>query len=122
MKLSSELIDKIVENIRNNEDNLYHFVVDIEIRKFYDYEFEVDGLNIYVEVDISNLQNKQHYFKRPYPEPSEDFCHFSFDYDVVKVVVNESEEADEESINALNNKLQGHIEQETSILLWNEKT
>lgn len=117
MKLSSELIDKIVENIRNNEDNLYHFVVDIEIRKFYDYEFEVDGLNIYVEVKISNLQNKHHYFKRPYSEPSEDFYHFSFDYDVVKVVVNESEEADEESINLLNEKLQGYIEQEKSILL-----
>lgn len=117
MKLSSELIDKIVENLRNNEDNLYHFVVDIEIRRFYDYEFEVNGLNIYIEVEISNLQNKQHYFKRPYPEPSEDFYHFSFDYDVVKVVVNESEEPDEESINLLNEKLQGHIEQEKSILL-----
>lgn len=117
MKLSSELIDKIVENIRNNEDNLYHFAIGIENPKTYDYEFEVDGLNIYVEVKISKLQNKQHYFKRPYPEPSEDFCHFSFDYDVVKVAVNESEEPDEESINALNNKLQGHIEQETLILL-----
>lgn len=117
MKLSSELIDKIVENIRNNEDSLYHFVVDIEIRKFYDYEFEVNGLNIYIEVEISNLQNKHHYSKRPYPEPSEDFYHFSFDYDVVKIVVNESEEADDESINLLNEKLQGHIEQETSILL-----
>lgn len=117
MKLSSELIDKIAENIRNDEDNLYHFVVDIEIRKFYDYEFEVNGLNIYIEVEISNLRNKHRHYKRPYPEPSEDFYHFSFDYDVVKIVVNESEEADEESINALNNKLQGHIEQETSILL-----
>lgn len=117
MKLSSELIGKIVENIRNNEDNLYHFVVDIEIRKFYDYEFEVDGFNIYVEVKISNLQNKHRYYKRPYPEPSEDFYHFSFDYDVAKVIVNESEEVDEESINLLNEKLQGHIEQETSILL-----
>lgn len=117
MKLSSELIYKIVENIRNNEDNLYHFVVDIEIRKFYDYEFEVDGLNIYVVVKISNLQNKHRHYKRPYPKPSVDFYHFSFDYDVVKIIVNESEEADEESINLLNEKLQGHIEQETSILL-----
>lgn len=117
MKLSSELIDKIVENLRNNEDKLYQFMIGIENQKMYDCEFEVDGLNIYVDVKISNLQNKQHYFKRPYPEPSEDFCHFSFDYDVVKVVVNESEEADEESINLLNEKLQGHIEQETSILL-----
>lgn len=117
MKLSSELIDKIVENIRNNEDNLYHFVVDIEIRKFYDYEFEVDGLNIYVAVKISKLQNKHRHYKRPYPKPSVDFYHFSFDYDVVKVVVNESEEPDEESINLLNEKLQGHIEQEKSILL-----
>ena len=117
MKLSSELIDKIVENIRNNEDNLYHFVVDIGIRKFYDFEFEVNGLNIYIEVKISKLQNKHRYYKRPYPEPSEDYYHFSFYYDVVKIVVNESEEADEESIDALNNKLQGHIEQEKSILL-----
>lgn len=117
MKLSSELIDKIVENIRNNEDNLYHFVEDIEIRKFYDYEFEVNGLNIYVDVKISNLRNKHRHYKRPYPKPSGDFYHFSFDYDVVKIVVNESEEADEESINLLNEKLQGHIEQETLILL-----
>lgn len=117
MKLSSELIDKIVENIRNNEDNLYQFMIGIENQKMYDYEFEVNGLSIYIEVEISNLQNKHHYSKRPYPEPSEDFYHFSFDYDVVKVVVNESEEADEESINLLNEKSQGHIEQETSILL-----
>lgn len=117
MKLSSELIDKIIENLRNNEGNLYQFVVDIENPKFYDYEFRVCGLDIYVEVEISNLQNKNHYYKRPYPEPSEDFCHFSFDYDATKVIVNESEEADEESIKLLNEKLQGHIEQETSILL-----
>ena len=117
MKLNNELIDKIAENIRNNEDNLYHFVADIEIRKFYDYEFEVNGLNIYIEVEISNLQNKHRYYKRPYPEPSEDYYHFSFDYYVVKIVMNESEEADEESINLLNEKLQGHIEQEKSILL-----
>ena len=117
MKLSSELIDKIVENIRNNEEYLYQFVIDIKDLMFYDYDFEVDGLNIYVEVRICNLQNKHHYSKRPYPEPSEDFYHFSFDYDVTKVIVNESERADEESINLLNEKLQGHIEQETSILL-----
>lgn len=117
MKLNNELIDNIVENIRNNEDNLYQFAIDIENPKSYDYEFEVNGLNIYVEVKISNLQNKHHYYKRPYPEPSEDFYHFSFDYDVAKVIVNKSEEADEESINLLNEKLQGHIEQETSILL-----
>lgn len=117
MKLSSELTNKIIENLRNNEDNLYQFVAGIENPKFYDYEFEVDGLNIYVEVKIINLQNKHLYSKRPYPEPSEDFYHFSFDYDVKLVIVNESEEVDEESINLLNEKLQGHIEQETSILL-----
>lgn len=117
MKLSSEIIDKIVENLRNNEDNLYQFAIDVENLKFYDYEFEVDGLSLYVEVKISNLQNKHRYYKTPYPELIEDFHHFSFDYDVTKIIVNESEEADEESINLLNEKLQGHIEQETSILL-----
>lgn len=117
MKLSSELIYKIVENILNNEGSLYQFVVGIENPKFYDYEFEVDGLNIYVEVKISNLQSKCYYSKRYCPDPDEDYYHFSFDYDVTKVIVNESEEADEESINLLNEKLQGHIEQETSILL-----
>ena len=117
MKLSSELIDKIIENLRNNEDYLYQFVIDIKDLRFYDYDFEVDGLNIYVDFKISNLQNKHRYYKRPYPEPSEDFYHFSFDYDVEKIIVNESDEADEESIKLLNDKLQGHIEQEISLLL-----
>lgn len=116
MKLNNELIDKIVENLRNNEDNLYQYAIDIETPNFYDYEFEINGINIYVEVKISNLQNKHRYYRRPYPEPSEDFYHFSFDYDVTKVIVNESDEADKEIIDALNKKLQGHIEQETSIL------
>lgn len=115
MKLSSELIDKIVECIYNSEEKLFNDAfsnyTEEDATLYADIEFDIDGMNVYVEIKLFNLKSKSRHYKTPYPEPNEDSWSLSFEYKVNTLRVGDVD-VDEDCIDKLNENINGNVELE----------
>lgn len=117
MKINDELIEKIVAEIKASEDEILEKVKDDDYYCFYNLRLVIYGVDYCSsEIKIKELRRVDRIYKACFSEPTQKITEISFDYYVDKLYINDGE-VDEESINLLNEKLQGHIEQETSILL-----
>lgn len=117
MKINDELIEKIVAEIKASEDEIVEKVKDDDYYCFYNLRLVIDGVDYCSsEIKIKELRRVDRIYKACFSEPTQKITEISFDYYVDKLYINDGE-VDEESINLLNEKLQGHIEQEKSILL-----
>lgn len=117
MRINDELIEKIVAEIKASEDEIFQKVKDDDYYCFYNLRLVIDGVDYCdSEIKIKELRRVDRLYKACFSEPAQEITEISFEYYVDKLYIDDGE-VDEESINLLNEKLQGHIEQETSILL-----
>ena len=117
MKINEELIEKVVAEIKASEDEIVEKVKDDDYYCFYNLRLVIDGIDYCSsEIKIKELRRVDRIYKACFSEPTQKITEISFDYYVDKLYIDDGE-VDEESINLLNEKLQGHIEREESILL-----
>ena len=117
MKINDELIEKIVAEIKASEGEIVEKVKDDDYYCFYNLRLVIDGIDYCSsEIKIKELRRVDRIYKACFSEPTQKITEISFDYYVDKLYIDDGE-VDEESINALNKKLQGYIEQGTLLLL-----
>ena len=117
MKINEELIEKIVAEIKASEDEIVEKVKDDDYYCFYNLRLVIDGIDYCSsEIKIKELRRVDRIYKACFSEPTQEITEISFEYYVDKLYIDDGE-VDEDIVDEINNKLQGHIEQEKSILL-----
>lgn len=124
MEIKKETISKIIEHLHNSESKLldkvclYH--TDEKKQMYTDFEFDIDGFDIYIELKVTNIEFKHKYYRAAHPEPNEEYDSISFDYEVASLWVDEDGEDVEaytECVEQINESLDGHVLYENSKLL-----
>ena len=108
MKISDELIEKIVAEIEASEDEIdYYYLYDIRL------VFEgVDYCSC--KIKVRELRRVNKIYTARFPEPTQETTEISFEYYVESLYVDD-DEVDKDIVDEINNKLCGYIERNDSI-------
>lgn len=115
MKINDELIEKIVAEIKANEDEIVERVKDDDYYYFYNLRLVIDGVDYCgIEIKIKDLRRVDRIYKACFSEPAQEITEISFEYYVDKLYIDD-DEVDEDIVDEINNKLCGYIERNDSI-------
>ena len=110
MKISDELIEKIVAEIEASEDEIVEKVKDDDYYCFYNLRLVIDGIDYCSsEIKIKELKRVNRIYKACFSEPAQEVSEISFEYFVDKLYVDD-DEVDKGIVNEINNELRGYIE------------
>ena len=110
MKINDELIEKIVAEIKANEDEIVEKVKDDDYYCFYNLRLVIDGVDYCSsEIKIKELRRVDRIYKTCFSEPTQKITEISFDYYVDKLYIDDGE-VDDYIVDEINKGLNGHIE------------
>ena len=110
MKINDELIEKIVAEIKANEDEIVEKVKDDDYYCFYNLRLVIDGVDYCSsEIKIKELRRVDRIYKACFSEPTQKITEISFDYYVDKLYIDDGE-VDDYIVDEINKGLNGHIE------------
>ena len=115
MIINDELIEKIVAEIKANEDEIVEKVNNDDYYCFYNLRLVIDGVDYCSsEIKIKELRRVDRIYKACFSEPAQEITEISFEYYVDKLYIDDGE-VDEGIVDEINNKLCGYIERNNSI-------
>lgn len=110
MKISDELIEKIVTEIEASEDEIVEKVNDDDYYYLYDVRLVIEGVDYCsCKIKVKELRRVNKIYTARFPEPTQETTEISFEYYVESLYVDD-DEVDKDIVDEINNKLRGYIE------------
>ena len=110
MKISDELIEKIVAEIEASEDEILEKVKKDDYYYLYDIRLVIEGVDYCsCKIKVRELRRVNKIYTARFPEPTQETTEISFEYYVESLYVDD-DEVDKDIVNEINNKLCGYIE------------
>ena len=110
MKISDELIEKIVAEIEASEDEIVEKVKDDDYYYLYDIRLVFEGVDYCsCKIKVEELRRVNNIYTACFPKPTQEFSKISFEYYVESLYVDD-DEVDRDIVDEINNKLRGYIE------------
>ena len=117
MKISDELIEKIVAEIEASEDEILEKVKNDDYYYLYDIRLIIDDVEYCsCKIKVKELRQVTKIYTARFPEPTQEFSKISFEYYVESLYVDD-DEVDKDIVNEINKKLKGYIER-TDFIEW----
>lgn len=110
MKISDELIEKIVAEIEASEDEILEKVKKYDYYYLYDIRLVIEGVDYCsCKIKVKELLRVNKIYTARFPEPTQEFSEISFEYYVESLYVDD-DEVDKDIVNEIDNKVRGYIE------------
>ena len=110
MKISDELIEKIVAEIEASEDEILEKVKKDDYYYLYDIRLVIEGVDYCsCKIKVEELRRVNNIYTACFPKPTQEFSKISFEYYVESLYVDD-DEVDRDIVDEINNKLRGYIE------------
>ena len=110
MKISDELIEKIVAEIEASEDEILEKVKKDDYYYLYDIRLVIEGVDYCSsKIKVKELRRVNKIYTARSPEPTQETTEISFEYYVESLYVDD-DEVDKDIVNEINNKVRGYIE------------
>ena len=110
MKISDELIEKIVAEIEASEDEILEKVKKDDYYYLYDIRLVIEGVDYCSsKIKVKELRRVNKIYTARSPEPTQETTEISFEYYVESLYVDD-DEVGKDIVNEINNKLRGYIE------------
>lgn len=110
MKISDELIEKIVAEIEASEDEILEKVKRDDYYYLYDIRLAIEGVDYCsCKIKVKELRRVNKIYTARFPEPTQETTEISFEYYVEQLYVDD-DEVDNNIVDEINKKLKGYIE------------
>ena len=110
MKISDELIEKIVAEIEASEDEILEKVKNDDYYYLYDIRLIIDGVEYCsCKIKVKELRRVNKIYTARFPEPTQETTEISFEYYVESLYVDD-DEVDKDIVYEINKKVRGYIE------------
>ena len=115
MKISDELIEKIVAEIEASEDEILEKVKNDDYYYLYDIRLVIEDVGYCsCKIKVRELRRVNKIYTARFPEPTQEITEISFEYYVESLYVGD-DEVDRDIVDEINNKLRGYIERSNFI-------
>ena len=110
MKISNELIEKIVAEIEASEDEIVEKVKKDDYYYLYDIRLVIEDVDYCsCKIKVRELRRVNKIYTARFPEPTQETTEISFEYYVESLYVDD-DEVDRDIVNEIDNKVRGYIE------------